>query len=175
MLGAMWAELGGFSYSAIQLLLYQLRDNSFYGQTNGKWRLGTFVTLSLLLGFVECLPGGHYTRRLRPWRDKIGAPFLYDTVFMTFMYAIIDVAGCSNDLDTVVFGGQSCADPSLYWIFFGLGTAVFSAFFWGRLLLCLLCTTGTNFYVQERFCTRSAWQTTCTPCASGSKRGSTPL
>ncbi|EQC35155.1 hypothetical protein SDRG_07387 [Saprolegnia diclina VS20] len=168
MLGAMWAELGGFSYCAIQLLLYQLHDNTFYGQANGRWRLATFITLSLVLGFVECLPGGRFTRRFRPWRDKIGAPFLYDTVFMTFMYAIIDVAGCSNDLDAVSFGGQSCADPSLYWIFFGLGVMVFSAFFWGTLLYKKRLADDV-YAVRFRFQTAFNALMTCTrtACALG--------
>ncbi|KDO21338.1 hypothetical protein SPRG_13655 [Saprolegnia parasitica CBS 223.65] len=164
MLGAMWAELGGFSYSAIQLLLYQLRDNSFYGQANGKWRLATFVVLSLVLGFVEGLPAGRYTRRFRPWRDKIGSPFLYDTVFMTFMYAIIDVTGCSNNLDEVSFGGQSCANPSLYWIFFGLGITVFSVFFWGTLLYKKRLADDV-YAVRFRF--QTAFNALMTSCALG--------
>ncbi|OQS05389.1 NAD(P)-binding Rossmann-like domain protein [Thraustotheca clavata] len=135
MLVAMWFELVGFSYSPCQLLIYLFNDGAFYGQMSGSFQMAKFVIGTLLLLMLELVPERRWTRTFGVWRDKVLAPLLFDSCFMLFIYAVIDVAGCWNGMDTVTFyDSSSCAFSSNYGLFLFIGIATFAFFYLGTLV-----------------------------------------
>ncbi|EQC40077.1 hypothetical protein SDRG_02732 [Saprolegnia diclina VS20] len=133
MLGAMWVELGGFSYCPLQLLQYQLWAGSQIGHLNGDLQVALFTVLICLL-LLSSLPSqGEHHRWDRPL--KVSRSFLFDFGFMTFVFTTLNVAGCTNGVDDVRLGSSlTCASPLTYWIVLPLGIAVFGWLYYSTLL-----------------------------------------
>ncbi|KDO21339.1 hypothetical protein SPRG_13656 [Saprolegnia parasitica CBS 223.65] len=131
MLGAMWSELFGFSYTPGQLVIYQLTQSNIAGLVSGPVQFGLFAVFSGLLYLLE---GPRWLRKCHLRRPKLGGPILYDMFFMTFAYTLVNVVGCTNGLDSVALGDNvTCASPERYWMVCSLGLVVFGCFFWGTL------------------------------------------
>ncbi|KAH9126812.1 hypothetical protein AeMF1_002763 [Aphanomyces euteiches] len=141
---SMVIELGNFSYLPLEFIFF--KDTTIFAQTSGHYGIiqmckFTFFTAILLSDLTFC-------GRAKSCMKKLLLPLLYDTFFTTYVYAILDIGGCANGMESVAL--LNCSNESNYWPVFGLATIVFTAIFW-RTLLYKEHTRDQIYTVQFRF------------------------
>ncbi|OQR86557.1 hypothetical protein ACHHYP_10431 [Achlya hypogyna] len=167
MMLAMWTELTGFSFIPYQLLYSAYSNGAYVAQLPASFQLGKFVFLTTFLAFYNGCPSLNPRHPVEQFRGQILAPFLFDACFMTYLYSILDVGGCANDMDRILWLGK-CGNPRQYWGFFAAAIVVFITYYWGTLQYKLKLSEQV-FAVRFRFQTsfNSLMTFTRTVCCMG--------